>query len=214
MTVSVVLADYGVGNLLSVSRALERCGAEVTRSRAPAEIARAERLVVPGVGAFGACVETLRSFGLFEPLRSFAESGRPLLGICVGMQMLMDRGTEFGEHDGLGLIPGSVEAIPETDSDGRPHKIPHIGWNALTRPGAGESWASPLFDPVAEGDEVYFVHSYTAVPSLPEHRLADCDYGGRTISAAVAKDNVMGCQFHPEKSGSLGLSILQRFLSL
>ena len=213
MSRSVTLLDYGVGNLLSVSRALEHCGAEVTRSGDPEDVARAERLVLPGVGAFGACVETLASHGLIEPVKTYAASGRPLLGICVGMQMLLDYGEEFGRHEGLGLIPGHVEAIPPTDSAGQPHKIPHIGWNGLHRPNGAESWHSPLFDAVPDGAEVYFVHSYTAVPSDPAHRLADCDYGGRTISAAVARDAVFGCQFHPEKSGPLGLAILDRFLS-
>ncbi len=214
MSKSVLLVDYGVGNLLSVRRALEACGAHVEMSGAPEAVAAAERLVLPGVGAFGNCVQTLRRYGLYEPILHYAESGRPLLGICVGMQMLLDYSEEFGRHEGLGLIPGHVAAVPAVGSNGRPHKIPHIGWNRLGRPANGLDWSGTILEGRSGEEEVYFVHSFTAVPARCEHRLADSDYDGQPISAVIGRDRIFGCQFHPEKSGPVGLSILSRFLSL
>ena len=133
MSISVTVIDYGVGNLLSVSRALEHCGAQVDLADNPAQIARAHRLVLPGVGAFKDGMDGLRERALVEPIRQYASGGRPLLGICLGMQLLLDVSEEFGAHEGLGLIPGRVAAIPATTADGVPHKIPHIGWNECTK---------------------------------------------------------------------------------
>ena len=139
-----------------------------------------------------------------------------MIGICVGMQMLFDVGEEFGEHCGLGLIPGRVSGIPDTDVKGRPQKIPHIGWTPIDIPeGANDDrWAGSILDGTPRGTALYFVHSYTAHPANAVHRLADADYGGRQISAVVRKDNVFGTQFHPEKSGPDGLNILRRFLTV
>lgn len=209
----VTVIDYGVGNLLSVARALEHCGAEVTISDSATVVTKSERVILPGVGAFGDGMAGLRQIGMVEPLRDFATTGRPLLGICLGMQMLMEESNEFGIHEGLGLIPGTVEAIDSTDTEGKNHKIPHIGWNRLVPPRGPDSWKNTIVADADESAETYFVHSFTAVPRNEEHRLADAYYGGRRISAAVARDNVAGCQFHPEKSGSLGLKILRRFLA-
>jgi len=214
VTRDVLVVDYGVGNLLSVRRALEACGGEVEMSGDPKRVAAASRLVVPGVGAFGNCVETLARYGLVEPIKTFAQSGRPFLGICVGMQMLLDHGEEFGRHEGLGLVPGHVAAIPATGSDGRPHRIPHIGWTRLSAPANGSSWKGTILQDLTGEEELYFVHSFTAMPEEPRHRLADCDYHGRRISAAIGRDQLFGCQFHPEKSGPAGLRILSRFLAL
>lgn len=213
MTAKVAIVDYGAGNLLSVRAALDHCGAECIMASEPTVVTGAERLLLPGVGAFGDAMADMREKSLVEPVHSFVATGRPLLGICVGMQMLMDESEEFGRHAGLGLIPGAVEAIPATRVDGSLHPIPHVGWSALacTRPHA---WRGTLLDDTAEDAWVYFVHSFTAVPVTPDHRLADCTYGGRLISAVIARDNVMGCQFHPEKSGEVGLGIIQRFLKL
>ncbi|GAB3439350.1 imidazole glycerol phosphate synthase subunit HisH [Insolitispirillum peregrinum] len=212
----VVLVDYGVGNLLSVARALSACDGEVTISGDPAIIAAADRLVLPGVGAYGDCMAELGHRGLTERVKSYADTGRPLLGICVGMQILFEGTEEFGFHAGLGLLPGQVRAIPATTGDGQPHKIPHIGWTTITPP-AGQnvdSWQGTILMNVEPGSTCYFVHSFTAQPTIPAHRLADADYHGRTISAAVHHDNLSGTQFHPEKSGQVGLSILSAFLSL
>jgi imidazole glycerol-phosphate synthase subunit HisH len=208
----VTVVDYGIGNLFSVRRAFERCGGEVTVSGDPAILERAERLVLPGVGAFAGGMQGLRARGLVEPIRRYAQSGRPLLGICLGMQMLATTSEEFGIHSGLDLIPGRVLAVPDRDVGGRPHKIPHIGWASLRTP-HGVTWRDSLLAETAEGTSVYLVHSYAVVPDNPEHRLADCDYGGHAVCAAIARGRITGFQFHPEKSGDAGLRILQRFLS-
>jgi glutamine amidotransferase len=213
LTKSVTIVDYGAGNLLSVRAALEYCGADCTMTNDPAAVAKAERILLPGVGAFGSAMENLRAKSLEEAIRQFAKSGRPLLGICLGMQMLLDESEEYGVHIGLRLIPGKVFAIPSTTTDGTPHRIPHVGWNGLRsyRPGA---WSGTLLGDTAEDACVYFVHSFTAVPTDPLYRLAYCDYGGHVISAVIARENVMGCQFHPEKSGEVGLGVLRNFLKL
>jgi imidazole glycerol-phosphate synthase subunit HisH len=207
----VTVVDYGIGNLFSVRHALERCGGDVTLSGDGAVLERAERLVLPGVGAFAGGMQGLRERGLVEPIRRFAASGRPLLGICLGMQMLSSVSEEFGRHDGLNLIPGRVTAIPHADIEGRPHKVPHIGWSELLRP-AGTIWEGSILDGTAEATAMYLVHSFAVVPDDPAHRLAECEYGGHRIVAAIRSGNVSGCQFHPERSGEHGLSILRKFL--
>ncbi len=214
MSVPVVLVDYGVGNLLSARRALEACEADVSVTGEPQAVAAAERVVVPGVGAFGGCMTALREHGLIDALATFAASGRPYLGICVGMQMLLEASDEFGEHAGLGVIQGRVAAIPRTGADGQPHKIPHVGWSGLRRPGAAPDWADTILADVEPGEAVYFVHSFAASPGDPKHCIADCDYHGLAIAAVVGEGPVVGCQFHPEKSGPVGLRILKRFLAL
>jgi len=205
--------DYGVGNLLSVSRALEHCGARVTITSDAAAILTSSRVVLPGVGAFADGMAALKTKGLDAVVHQVAVAGTPLLGICLGMQMLFDESEEFGATAGLGLIPGRVVHIPATTTTGEPHKIPHIGWNELVLPAECNPLQSGLLAEVEPGEAVYFVHSFMAVPASPEFRLADCSYGGIPISAAVQRDNVMGCQFHPEKSGVVGLKILRRFIS-
>ncbi|MDB5810214.1 MAG: imidazole glycerol phosphate synthase subunit HisH [Betaproteobacteria bacterium] len=210
----VIVVDYGMGNLLSVSRGLEHCGAAVTVSSDPNAIRTGERVVLPGVGAFADGMAELNRFGLGVAVREVAQRGAPLLGICLGMQMLLDESDEFGRTAGLRLIEGRVVAIPATTAAGTPQKTPHIGWNAL-RYGAGRaSWQGTLLEDTSPGDAVYFVHSFMASPNDPTHRVADCIYGERPISAVVARENVHGCQFHPEKSGEVGLKILRRFLTL
>lgn len=210
MTAQVIVVDYGCGNLLSVSRALAHCGADVTLSDDPRRIESADRLVLPGVGAFAAATKTLHGLGLFDALKTFAAKGRPFLGICLGMQMMMTASEEFGLTQGLGFISGNVERIPGTDAAGAPHQVPHIGWNTLRTVQTG--WeGSPLaeHDPAAT---VYFVHSYHAVPVDDADILAVCDYNGRQLTAAIARDNLCGVQFHPEKSGPAGLNILSTWL--
>jgi len=211
----VVVVDYGVSNLLSVGRAFERCGATVTLASEAATIEHADRLVLPGVGAFADCMSGFASRGFVEPVLRFIESGRPFLGICVGMQILFERSEEFGDHPGMGLFGGAVRMIPRTGSDGRPHKIPHIGWAPLELPdGRGPSfWRGTVLDGLAPGTAMYFVHSFTADPADPAVRLADCRYDGRLVSAAIARDNVTATQFHPEKSGPAGLALLSGFLA-
>ena len=211
MSATVTVVDFGAGNMFSVQRAFAHLGVEVLLADSPARIESAERLVLPGVGAFAGCMNELKARKLDEPVRAYAASGRPLLGICVGMQMLFDCSDEFGTAHGLGLIAGAVRAIPVNGPRGE-HKVPHIGWSGLFP--MGQPWTNGLLSGIEPGDQVYFVHSFTAHPVNEECRLADSDYDGCRISAAVRAGNILGCQFHPEKSGETGLRILSNFASL
>jgi glutamine amidotransferase len=213
VTGKVTVVDYGIGNLLSVRRAFEQVGAEVNPSGDPHAVERAERLVIPGVGAFGDCVAELRRRSLVEPVAAVLRSGRPCLGICVGMQMLLDGSEEFGAHDGLGIIPGRVSAIPRNGADSAAHKVPFVGWANLRRP-VGADWTGTILDGLDGGAAVYFVHSFAAHPEDPARRLADYDYDGLNVCAAVRSGAVYGCQFHPEKSGPVGLRIISNFMRL
>lgn len=212
MTAIVTVVDFGAGNMLSVQRAFEHLGAIVQLADSPAAVAGAARLVLPGVGAFAGCMNEIKARQLDVPVRAYAASGRPLLGICVGMQMLFDSSEEFGVTQGLGLVPGRVLAIPCKDDLDRSHKVPHIGWAGLSP--VAQEWKGGLLDGVKPSSQVYFVHSFTAHPIDAKHRLADSSYDGCRISAAVRAGNIHGCQFHPEKSGEIGLHILENFLNL
>ena len=208
----VTVIDYGMGNLFSVCRAIEHCDAEPVLCSDPDEVLRAERLVLPGVGAFGDGMAELERRELRGPLRVAAWEGRPLLGICLGMQMLMNSSEEFGLNAGLGLIPGCVTAIPDTTPAGEPLKVPHVGWNTISETQTMGGWNGTLLEGTPRRSAVYFVHSFAAVPDHDEHRLAECVYGGHRVCAAVARGDIVGCQFHPEKSGPVGLAILRRFI--
>ncbi len=198
----IAIVDYGVGNLFSLKSSLERIGADAVVTGDAEQLRRADKIILPGVGAFRDAIAKLRANGLDRVVISEARAGKPLLGICLGMQMLFDRSTEYGEHTGLGLIPGSVEALkPDLPAD---LKVPHIGWNALKKIGG-----HPLLKNVKDGDCVYFVHSYYA-KNCAESTIATAEYGV-DVTAAVARGNVMGTQFHPEKSGNVGLGILRAF---
>ena len=201
----IAVVDYGVGNLFSLQRSLQAVGAKAAVTSRPEEIAGADRIVLPGVGAFGDAAEKLRAAGLDQVLLDEVGKGKYILGICLGMQLLFDRSFEFGEHAGLGLIPGDVVPMEPVLPAG--YKVPHIGWNALhfTR-------THPLFRHVEEGQCVYFVHSYYA-DRCDGSVIATAEYGPE-LTAAVARDNVLGCQFHPEKSGPVGLNILRAFCEL
>ena len=201
----VAVIDYGVGNLFSLRRSLEAVGAEVAVTADPGQIAAADKVVLPGVGAFGDAADKLRAAGLDRVLLEQAGAGKYILGICLGMQLLFDRSFEFGQHAGLGLIAGDVVDMTPVVPAG--YKVPHIGWNALhfTRP-------HPLFRYIKEGDCVYFVHSFYA-DRCEEAVIATAEYGP-ALTAAAARDNVLGCQFHPEKSGPVGLAILRAFCEL
>ncbi|MGQ0525778.1 MAG: imidazole glycerol phosphate synthase subunit HisH [Betaproteobacteria bacterium] len=214
MSRKVTIVDYGIGNLYSVTRAFEASGAAVRLTANHEHIEDAESVVLPGVGAFEDGMKGLAQRAQIEPIRRFIDTGRPFLGICVGMQLLLDVGEEFGEHAGLGIIPGRVQAIPNTGAGGEPHRIPHIGWNALLPPARHPDWSAGLLRGLPDKPAVYFVHSFAPVPSDDAHRLADCAYDGRIISAVIQSRNVLGCQFHPEKSGPIGLMIVQNFLEL
>ena len=199
-----VIIDYGVGNLFSLKSSFAFIGEPVRVSSDPDEIYKADRVILPGVGAFADAAARLRASGLDEAVKSVAKKGTPLLGICLGMQLLFDASEEYGYHAGLGLLPGCVRRIPVPDES---YKIPQIGWNSLhiVR-------EHPLFANTNEGDFVYFVHSFHA-EDCGEALLATTDYG-TTVTAAAARDNVCGTQFHPEKSGEVGLSILRAFCAI
>ncbi len=197
------VVDYGVGNLFSLCSSLKAVGAEVTVTGDPEVIKKADRIILPGVGAFEDAAKKLRETGLDRVIIEEANKGTPLMGICLGMQLLFEESHEYGVHKGLGLIPGKVvgmkDRIPDTLD------IPHMGWNGLKFHNA-----SPLFKYITEGDCVYFVHSYFA-DGREESLIASAEYG-IDLTAAVQKGNVFGCQFHPEKSGKVGLKILKAFL--
>lgn len=214
MTMQVAVLDYGMCNLLNVARAFEALDVNVRLITSPDDVVSADRLVVPGVGAFRDSIAELRARGFDEAIRSFIDTGRPFLGICVGMQMLFDASEEFGEHQGLGILPGRVKAVPAVTTQGLAQRVPHIGWNAL-HPSNDRGWSDTLLDLyVGQTPEVYFVHSFAAVPERREDRLADCWYGGHAICAAVESDNVMATQFHPERSGDIGLDMLRTFIAI
>ncbi len=213
MSVPVTIVDYGVGNLLSVCQALDRVGAKAILTSDPSKISSAERLVLPGVGAFSHGMMKLREHGLVEPIYKFASTGRPLLGICLGMQFMMDNSEEFGHGVGLGLVPGVVTEIPSTGSNGEPIKIPHIGWNQI-HPIDNQSWDNTIFKNTEVETPFYFVHSFAAKPAHSEYTMAQCQYGGMPITAAIRSGTHFGCQFHPEKSGVAGLTVLANFLTI
>lgn len=199
----IALVDYGMGNVRSVLNAFESIGTDARLVSDPDKVVASERVVVPGVGAFGDAMAALRERGLAQAVRDAAAAGRAILGICLGMQLLASRSTEFGEHEGLGLIPGSVEYLA-TDSSLR---IPHVGWNDVTvrRP-------DPILSTLGDEPTFYFVHSYEFQPSHGDAVTAVTDYG-RDVTACVGNGRVFGVQFHPEKSGDDGLALLRSFVA-
>ena len=199
----IAIVDYGVGNLFSLKSSLSMIGADAIITRNADDLRAADKIILPGVGAFEDAANKLRATGLDKVVIEQAKAGKPLLGICLGMQMLFDRSFEYGEHKGLGLIAGDViDMRPQVPAN---LKVPHIGWNALklTKP------VHTLFRYIKEGDCVYFVHSFYAA-NCEEATIATAEYG-TSLTAAVASGNVVGCQYHPEKSGKVGLSILRAF---
>ena len=201
----IAIVDYGVGNLFSLKSSFAMIGAEAQVSADPQVIANAEKIILPGVGAFEDAANKLRDSGLADVVIEAAKKGTPLMGICLGMQLLFEESHEFGVHKGLGLLPGRVVAM--ADVIPADLKVPQIGWNALHI-----QKEHPLLKNTKEGDFVYFVHSFYAT-DCDDSLLATCEYGAE-LTAAVAKGNVMGCQFHPEKSGEVGLNILRAFSEL
>ncbi len=204
---NIVIIDYGMGNLRSAQKGFERVGFAARLSSDPAAIAAADKLVLPGVGAFRDCIGALRAGGFVAPLKAHVAAGKPLLGICVGLQLLFTESEEFGRHQGLDIIPGKVVRFPAgMQQDGEELKVPHMGWNDITvrRP-------APIFRGIASGSFVYFVHSYHARPDDPGVIAAEASYGDVTFCAALWRDNVMATQFHPEKSQAVGLDIIKNF---
>ena len=202
----IAIIDYGVGNIFSLCSSFRYIGANAKLTADADEVRRADKILLPGVGAFSDAAEKLRACGMWDVILEECASGKPLLGICLGMQMLFEKSYEYGEHRGLGLIPGEVVPIaPVVPKD---YKIPHIGWNALHFRGE----KSPLFRYINEGDHVYFVHSYYAA-GCEASTIATCEYSAE-LTAAVQRGNVFGTQFHPEKSGEVGLNILRAFVEM
>jgi glutamine amidotransferase len=199
----IAILDYDMGNLRSVSKAIEHVGGECQITRDPDQVAKADKLILPGVGAFKDCMANLKSYGLIEPIKAFIAAGRPFLGICLGMQLLMDESEEGGRHEGLKILPGKVLRFsPEWDL-----KVPHMGWNRLKLQG------KPRLLQGMEGDYVYFVHSYYVVPEKKKTIAASADYG-LEFAASLESDNIFATQFHPEKSQQVGLGLLKRFVKL
>ncbi len=201
----IAIVDYGVGNLFSLQSSLKMIGAEAVVTGNEAVIAAADRIILPGVGAFGDAAAKLRASGMDKAVIREVAAGKPLLGICLGMQLLFDKSFEYGEHKGLGLIKGSIIGMEGTIPSEL--KIPHIGWNALHL-----TTDHPLWKYIKNGDFVYFVHSFYGT-DCDESVIATAEYG-KELTAAVAQGNVMGCQFHPEKSGEVGLNILKAFCEM
>ncbi len=202
----IAIVDYGVGNLFSLQSSLAAIGEQPVVTGEPAVLRRADRIILPGVGAFGDAAARLRGTGLDSALIELARAGKPLLGICLGMQLLFERSFEFGEHRGLGLIPGSIRPIREIIPPGL--KVPHIGWNALRF----TARASGLYRLIGNGECVYFVHSFYAADCAP-YVTATAEYGA-PLTASAEKGNVFGVQYHPEKSGEVGLRILRGFCGM
>jgi imidazole glycerol-phosphate synthase subunit HisH len=202
----VAVVDYGMGNLHSVRNALSMVGADVVVTSDPDELRRADRIVLPGVGAFGECVKNLRASGVLETLEEeVLKKAKPMLGICLGMQVLATRGDELGDHEGLGWIPGRVRRFTVDETQGL--RVPHVGWNEVHV----SSSRHPVLAKMRKDASFYFVHSYFFEPVSAEHTAATCDYGGE-FTCAVARGTIIATQFHPEKSQQVGLSVLEAFL--
>ena len=204
----VVIVDYQLGNLYNVLRVCQHVGLKARISSAPEGVADAAAVILPGVGAFGDAMEFLRTSGLSEALRSVATSGRPLLGVCLGMQLLMSESEEFGRHEGLGIVRGTVIRFAASGV-----KVPQVGWNGIFRPAVHdeERWRGTLLAGLADGEYMYFVHSYYPVPEDPSVVLSTSRYGETEFCSSLQQGNVTGCQFHPERSGDKGVEIYRRF---
>lgn len=205
---NIGVLDYGAGNLKNVCRAIEHLGYKYSLVSKSSEIENVDKLIIPGVGAFRVAMQHLTELGLVEPIKKFAEDGISILGICLGMQLLFENSTEHGKSDGLGLLKGTVNIIPSVGFSGNSIKVPHIGWNELVIDNATESIVKGL----ESDDAVYFVHSYRAENYEDSTLVAHCKYDGHVLPAIVRRRNIVGCQFHPEKSGEIGLKILRSFL--
>jgi len=202
----IALIDYGMGNLHSVAKAIERAGGQIRLVKTPEELKDCDRIVLPGVGAFRDCIAALHQSGLDEAIKHHCTGGTPFLGICLGMQVLLSRSFEFGEYKGLDMIPGDVIRFPQT-LPAKGLKIPHMGWNDVLLP----EQPHPVLEAL-RNRQCYFVHSYYCVPSDETHTLAQCDYGDIRFACAIGRDNIISVQFHPEKSQAAGLALLESFL--
>lgn len=209
----VVIVDYGLGNLYSIEQACLHVGYQPLISGDKDDIINADSLILPGVGAFGVAMQSLRETGLRDPIKQYTHSGRPLMGICLGMQLLFDKSEEFGDHEGLGFIEGSIVRFPSQVND-QQLRVPNIGWHKVS-PSVPGAWANtPLCDINPAGNHMYFIHSYYALPKSVDNILSLSKYNDFEYTSAAMQGNIWGFQFHPEKSGKDGLSIYKKFLSI
>ena len=206
----IAIIDYKMGNVASVAKAFELVGAQVSVTADKRRLRKAKALILPGVGAFAAAMKGLKKYDLEDTIKKVAEENKPLLGICVGAQVFFTEGHEFGIHQGLGIIPGKVVRFQPSECH---EKIPQVGWNSIFPP-AGTAWSGTIFERLKPKDQLYFVHSYFFKPDNANDILSITNYGGFEFCSAVKKGNVYGCQFHPEKSGNVGLSIIQDFIKI
>ena len=213
----LVIVDYGMGNLFSVLRACQAVGVNAVVTNSKRAILDASGVILPGVGAFGVAIQNLAALDLIAVLRDVAESGKPLLGICLGMQLLMSESQEFGVHQGLGLIQGDVVQLPRQSELGLLSKVPHVGWEAVRPPeslrneGGAPRWEGALLHDLAAGEYMYFVHSYYCRPQEQDKSLSVTLYGTFEFCSTITEGNITGCQFHPERSGPSGLRIYRNF---
>jgi glutamine amidotransferase len=215
MTKTLAVLDYGTSNLYNISKALRAVGATPVITRWQDEVERADGIVLPGVGAFGEAMHQLRIERLVEPLRRLAQAGHPILGICLGMQLLFSTSEENGLTEGLGLIPGPVVRLPRADRDGKTIKIPQMGWNCLLPPDhltGNHPWARTILDGLPERPHMYFLHSFVSVPEVATDIAAVSAYEGFELVSVIQRSAIVGCQFHPERSGPLGYAVLRRFV--
>ena len=207
----VAIIDYEMGNLASIFQGIRKIGGEPIITNNYDEIIECKYCILPGVGAFKKAINKIKELSLGKAIADFVETGKPLLGICLGMQLLVDYSEEFGFSKGLGIIPGHVEKIPDTSG----LNVPHIGWNNIFKPdGSGNYWKHKLFREVPENSEFYFLHSFAVKVKNKANELSLTEYGNYTFCSAIFNRNIVGCQFHPEKSGPLGLAIMKDFISL
>ncbi|WP_299178384.1 imidazole glycerol phosphate synthase subunit HisH [uncultured Neptuniibacter sp.] len=208
---TIAVIDYGLGNIKSICRALKKSGAEVCLTKDRDEVLSSDGVLLPGVGAFAHGMEKLISQGIDEQLREFSETGKPMLGICLGMQMLFDRSTEFGNTEGLGLIPGQVLKLEILDE--AHEKLPHVNWNEIKSEDPSK-WDGTILDTIKGGEDMYFVHSYYVKPSSEEDVLSTTVYSQFEYCSTVKHKNIYGCQYHPEKSATAGLKIMKNFMEI
>lgn len=210
MSKRIQIIDYGLGNLFSIQQACESLGAEAIVSSAVDEFGAVDGIILPGVGAFGNAIEKLRELNIVEPLKEAVNAGKPLMGICLGMQLLFDESEEFGQHEGLGLLPGKIRRIPDQTENEQKLRVPNVGWNPADF--TVEATSSAILHGIASGTYFYFVHSYYCEPSQTTDWLLQTQYGKICYCCAAQRDNILGLQFHPEKSGKLGLRLYHNWL--
>ena len=214
MNNKVTILDYGFGNVFSLANALKFLNVNVDISNDPSHLIKSDRIIITGVCAFNACIDKMNEKGLDEFLIKYAELGRPILGICIGMQILFDSSNEFSECKGLSLIKGNIKEIPNKTKEGKNLKVPHMGWSELLPANSMDNWNDGIMKSIKPSMSAYFAHSYSAQNMNSKNIVAETSYGGNKLSAVVQNDNIFGCQFHPEKSHNLGLKILENYLNI